>query len=213
MSDTERDAHRQELRDASTHVIVALPYTDGDLTHALGQLEELLLAFIPEDADDDVDVPASLASGLAADALGRLGSWVAAWERDDLAVQPIAPDGRFELVPLLFASLGRTDRHRISAAVAALVEVEDLVTDYTGSTQTAHQLLAQGQRLVALIHLPWDDDVDWLHALLGRGATSRPTERLVLTPDELAAYQRVTERIVATWHGNDPLERFLYRGA
>ena len=37
--------------------------------------------------------------------------------------------------------------------------------------------------------------------------------RLVLTPDELAAYQRVTERIVATWHGNEPLERFLYRGA
>lgn len=213
MSDTQRDAHRQELRDASTHVTVALPYTDGDLTHALGQLEELLLAFIPEDADDDVDVPASLASGLAADALGRLGSWVAAWERDEPAVQPIAPDGRFELVPLLFAPLGRTDRHRISAAVAALVEVEDLVTDYTGSAQAAHELLAQAQRLVALIHLPWDDDVDRLHALLGRGATSRPTERLVLTPDELAAYQRVTERIVATWHGNDPLERFLYRGA
>ena len=29
----------------------------------------------------------------------------------------------------------------------------------------------------------------------------------------LAAYQRVTERILGTWHANDPLERFLYRGA
>ncbi len=64
-----------------------------------------------------------------------------------------------------------------------------------------------------LLHLPWDDDVARLHALLDReDAAVGPTERVVLTPDEHAAYQRVTERFVATWHGNDRLERVLYRG-
>lgn len=38
------------------------------------------------------------------------------------------------------------------------------------------------------------------------------TQRVVLTAAEYGSYQRVTERILATWHDGDPLERFLYRG-
>jgi hypothetical protein len=38
-------------------------------------------------------------------------------------------------------------------------------------------------------------------------------ERVVLTAGEYAVYERVTDRILATWHRGDSLARFLYRGA
>ena len=213
MSPSESDTRPQDLRDASTHVVVTLPHTDGELAHALSQLEELLLLLVPENPEDDVALPPSVVTPHAAAALHLLASYVAETERQEPAVQPIAPDGRFELVPVFFARLGRTHRDQLTAAVVDLVEISDLVADYMGSTDAAQQLLSQAQRLVALLHQPWDDDVARLHALLDReGAAIGPTERVVLTPDELAAYQRVTERILATWHANDPLERLLYRG-
>lgn len=214
MSHNDADGRPQDLRDASTHVVVTLPHTDGELAHALGELEVLLLLLVPEDPEDDVALPASLATPHGAHAVGRLASYVAETERQEPAVQPIAPDGRFELVPLFFARLGRAHRDRLTAAVVDLVDIKDLVADYMDSREEAQQLLSRAQRLVALLHLPWDDDVARLHGLLDREeAPIAPTERVVLTPDELAAYQRVTERILATWHANDPLERVLYRGA
>jgi hypothetical protein len=216
MSDTHHHSiHRQELRDASDHTTVTLPYTDGELARAAGDLEEIVLALVHDDPDAETWVPPALATPDAAQAVGRLASYIGAWERAEPAVQPVAPDGRYELVPLQFMAIGRNDRGRITDAVAHLTDagVEDVISDYAGSRQAGEQLVAAAQRLVALLQLPWDDDVDLLHARLGRGATARPTERVVLTEDEYGAYRRVTERILASWHANDPLERFVYRGA
>jgi hypothetical protein len=216
MSDAHhRSIHRQELRDASAHTTITLPHTDGGLTRAAGDLEEVLLALADDDPDAETWVPPALAMPDAAEAMGRLATFIAAWERADPVVQPIAPGGRVELVPLQFVAIGRNDLGRITDAVAHLAgpDVEEVVSDYAGSRPEGEQLVAAAQRLVALLQLPWDDDVDLLHARLGRGATVRPTEHVVLTEDEYGAYRRVTERILASWHANDPLERYVYRGA
>jgi len=215
--DQQRAARRQQIRNESSHMTVTLPYTDGDVAHVLGQLEEMLLAL--DEWDDDPPLPASLANREVVDAVGRLASFVASVEREPPAVQPVAPDGRFELVPLVFVTLGRKDQARIVAAVDHLAEpghpaVAELIGDRSTSVELT-QRFQRLRRLAALIKLPWDDDVDVLQARLHRGASSvgRPTERVVLTADEQAAYEQVTDRIVATWSGGDPLERYLYRGA
>ena len=36
--------------------------------------------------------------------------------------------------------------------------------------------------------------------------------RVVLSPEEYAAYERVSRRILATWHAGDSLAPFLYDG-
>jgi hypothetical protein len=195
-----RSIHHQELRDAAAHTTVTLPYTDGELARVAGDLEEVLLALLHDDPDVETWVPPALATPDAVKAVGRLASYIAAWERAEPVVQPVAPDGRYELVPLQFMAIGRNNRGRISDAVAHLADpgVEDVISDYAGSRPAGEQLVAAAQRLVALLQLPWDNDVDLLHARLGRGATARPTERVVLTEDEYGAYRRVTERILAS---------------
>lgn len=215
-----RAKHRQQLREESSHVTVVLPL-DGSLPASLGQLEELLLLVDFLDGDGK-PLPAPLAEREAADAVGRLVSYLASFDRtveeDRPIVQPVAPDGRSELVPLCFAPLGREDCARILAAVRALAAtrtagshpgVDEALSDYARSPQAAERLVATAERMGALLELPWDDDVD---VLASRLYPRFEVARVVLTPEEYAAYLRVTERILATWHAGDPLERFLYRG-
>lgn len=124
----DRRVHRQRLRE-SKHVTKVLPDTDGELSRALSDLEEGRLLIAGEELDEVGEGPSSMQP--LADAVGRLASYVAAWERQKPKVQPVAPGGTFELVP----------------------------------------------------------------------------------PALHAAYVRVTERILATWHGDSPLARYmLYRG-
>ena len=215
---TDRDRHRQDLRDQSTQLVLVVPYTEGEVGHALGRLEELLLAL--GDVDDEEPLPAPFANREAADALGRLASFVAGLERDHPPTQPLAPDGRYELVPLLFVPLGRLDRARIVAAATQLVDagaakrgpLHELVAEFAGDGNEAATLLDIARRLMALLEMPWDTDTDLLNARLGRLGVNGPTERIVLTAGELEAYQRVTQRILAAWHANDPLQRFIYAG-
>lgn len=106
-----RAEHRQRTRDESPHVLVALP-ADGGLARATADVEEVLLAVELAVRCDDEPLPAPLAEREAADAVGRLASFVAsnarAVEEDRPLVQPIAPDGQFELVPLCIASPAET---------------------------------------------------------------------------------------------------------
>lgn len=218
-STPDRDAHRQALRDQADHLLVVLPYDDGDVGHVLGQLEELLLAVGDTDLDGQ-PLPAPFAGREACDAVGRLASYVAAMQGDDPPTQPLGADGRHELVPLLFVILGRQDRAHILGAVTQLAAATSTgrgqlyeLLDWSGDDQAhAVAVVATAQRLAALLETPSDDDTDVLNARLGRLCLNGPTERIVLNAGELAAYERVTDRILATWHGNDPLERFVYRG-
>jgi hypothetical protein len=169
-------------------------------------------------------LPDPLAERQASDAVGRLASFMSNVERDPPAVQPVAPDGRFELVPLVFITLGRNDQARILGAIDNIAAatpgrghpaIDGFLNDYAGTAAATTEMLERLRRLATLIQLPWDDDVDTLQATLHRGAASigRPIERIVLTAEEHAAYERVTDRILSAWSGDDALERFVYRGA
>lgn len=56
---------------------MVLPSGDGELTPALGDLEEVMLLVDLTQVDEDKPLPAPLAEREAADAVGRLTSYVA----------------------------------------------------------------------------------------------------------------------------------------
>jgi hypothetical protein len=210
MMDPEAADRRQHRRKAADKKLVVVPDSDGEVSVAIGDLEELLLQL-----DGVEDLPAAL-SREACDAVGRLAAWIASWERDPTKVQPVAPDGRFELIALGFAAVDRSDLELIWAAVAELVRedtrpavVQEALEDRPayGREPTSIETF---QRLVAMFELDWDHDVD---VLAQRLAPARaPGVRVVLEPGEYEAYKRVTGRILTAWHGDHPLMHYLYRG-
>lgn len=219
-----RAERRQQDRDNSPEVLVALPDSDGELARALGGLEELLLLLDLVDVDTQ-PLPPPLADRHAAEAVGKLASYVAgvdrAGESERTSAQPVAPDGRYELVALYFARLGRDDHASIIGAIRQLATtrtsashpaLDEALSDYAGDPEGAERLVAQAERVAALLELVWDDDVDMLCDRLGPDATGVGSGRVVLTAEEYGAYLRVTERILASWHAGDPMERFVYRG-
>jgi len=96
--------------------LVAIPDTDGELSLWLDRLEELLLTLSPLPGDpDDWEPPAPpLGDSTALAALQRLSTAVHDVERTDPPAL-IAPDGRFELVPLRFVVVDASDIARGSA--------------------------------------------------------------------------------------------------
>ena len=71
-----RRVRRQRFRDESTHVVKVLPDTDGELSRALSELEEIRLLIAGEEVDEVGESPSVMQP--LADAVGRLASYVAA---------------------------------------------------------------------------------------------------------------------------------------
>jgi len=245
--------------------LVAVPDSDGELTHDLGRLEEVLLQLQPYEPDDD---PAPL--GLGADALAALqrilGAILAA-ERNPTA-KLLASGGTFELIPLRFVDLDDGDLGAVGEAVAALglallpggdEFAEDVLREFVDDRRKEQpgDLVASFARAHGVIDLAPDDDTRLLAAKVaagcprcnGRGWSplAKPLDqrlaesevtgiplselspswmkapcpdcegsgkvaRVVLTVEEERAYKRLTDRVLAMFHLNDPLARFLYRG-
>lgn len=192
---------------------VAIPDTQGEIQGALSNLEELL-AVAGSDADYPDDTP--LVSDAARNAVARLWAAVHAAEEGSPA-QPVAPDGRYELVPVAWAQVEAADLtqlgltvHDIGRAWAAKIDdpVVDVLEDVAGRrSRKPEDLIAEAARLHGLLSLPWDDTVSTLHAALPPGAG-----RVVLDEAAHAAYQRLVDRVLAIWHVGDDLAPFLYRG-
>jgi hypothetical protein len=193
--------------------LAAVPDTDEELLYILGRLEEVLLALVPVEPDDE---PAPI--GLGADALEavqNIRSAVAAAERGP-TVQLIASGGNFELIPVRFVELDDGELAAVGEAVAALglallpggaEMAADVLAGFADDAAKPADLVADFARAHGLVDLAADDDTRALADRLPRENT-----RVVLTPSEEAAYQRLTERALAMFHLNDPLARFLYRG-
>ena len=218
-----RSERRQAARGASANILIVLPHTDGDLAAALADVEEVLL--LAELAEDQESLPVALGERRAADAVGRLAASLRRAERPgedaEPAVQPLAPDGRFELVPLHLLRLSRDELAAIAAGVEALLSsrttdshpaLDEALSDYAGGRQAAEALLMRAERALALLTTGWDDDADRLAERLEAQADGSTPARVVLTVDEHTAYLRLTDRFLATWASGDPLERFIYRG-
>ena len=211
------ELHR--LREHADRRVAAIPDTEGDVQAALGRLEELLslvAAWLEEEADRDGAGGSGLAVGPSREAVRRLGTAVRAAEAAAPA-QPVAPDGRYQLVPLAWAIVERADLVQLGLAAQALGQawalrhdelVADALAEMAGTDgRTPEDLVAEAARLQGLLSLAWDDDVSQLARALPAGAG-----RVVLTEATHGAYQRVVDRILAIWHAGDPLAPFLYRG-
>ncbi|MDP9388688.1 MAG: hypothetical protein M3Q48_12445 [Actinomycetota bacterium] len=198
--------------------LVAVPDTDGELLALLGVLEQVLTSLGPfdDDPEDWRQLASPLGDCLALDALRQVISELAAAERSP-APQPVAPDGHFELVPLRFLTLDAADLVVIGEAVAALGRatlpgvdefVAEVLAEYASDRrQRPAELVAGAARAHGLLDLCANADTVLLAERLARGS-----DPVVLTPPELAAYERLTERVLAMFHAGDPLARFLYRG-
>lgn len=217
----------------SAYLIVA-PYTDGEIDAVLGRLEELLLQIRGWEQDEppEIPLPTPLAGGAVLDALNDLQGHLGGFDRRPPTATLAAPDGRFELVPLLVVELAEPSRLRLIRGLGQVVAagdpagrpepglslVREVLDDFDitlgdlprGDDPVKAEVLADARRLTALLELPVDADVHRLHQLLPRPQT---VIRQVLSPADHAAYERVTGRILRAWHRNDALQRYLYRGA
>lgn len=196
--------------------LVAVPDTDGELVALLGVLEEILISLGPLE-HEDWHAPASpLGDGRALEALWRAICRLVEAERWP-APQPLAPDGRFELVPVRFLTLDGSDLAVMAQAIAALGQatlpganefVADVLAEHAArGRQRPGELVAGAAQAHGLLDLAADVDTVLLARRLA--GASGP---VVLTPPELAAYERLTKRVLAMFHPGDPLAPFLYRG-
>jgi hypothetical protein len=131
------------------------------------------------------------------------------------AAQPIATDGRFELIPVRFVDLDPEDLAAVSEALAVLglaanghgdeLVIGVLEESAQATGQPAMALVAGAARAHGLLDLAPDADTELLAERLQTG-------RVLLAPAEQSAYERLTERVLGMFHTGDPLARYLYRG-
>ena len=193
--------------------LVVVPDTGGELAFVLGRLEEVLLALQPFEAED-----APAPADLGREALVAVeGLVMAVLEAERLpAVELVAPDGEFRLVPLRLVQLGEQQLVVAATALAAVGRallpggdawVAEVLSDMRRDGEDVSELVASAARGHGLLDLAEDDDTRLLAGLLaGREGL------LVLDVTAYGAYRRVTERALAVFHLNDPLARFVYRG-
>jgi hypothetical protein len=193
--------------------LVALPDTDGELVFLLGRLEEVLLALAPIDADDEA--PADALGPVALQAAQNIRAGVLAAERRATA-QLFAAGGTFELVPVRVVDLDESDLAALGAAVAAFGSAllpagdgftAEVLAGFAHDRAQPAQLVAGFARAHGLLDMAADGDTLSLAA-----RTAGAAGAVVLSAAGEAAYERLTDRALAVFHGNDPLARFLYRG-
>ena len=208
------DAMVDRLRAHAETRLVAIPDTEGEVMAALGRLDELLGAVAAW--EEEPGGAGHLAARPSWEAVRRLVSAVVSAEGKPPA-QPVAADGRYELVPLAWAIVERADLVQLGLATQALgrrwalghddAVVEALVEAAGNDGAKPEDRIAEAARLHGLLSLPWDNDVSLLARVLPAGAG-----RVVLDEATGAAYQRVVDRILGIWHAGDPLAPYLYRG-
>jgi hypothetical protein len=204
-----------------------IPDLDDELSHALYQVEELLLtlAVWEEDAADPVTLPAPLAHRATLDALNRVQAVInptqSRTDRPTPGGRIVGPDGHYEHRPLRLVRLDPTDVDVLGAAAALLGR--ELATEPHGELADAMaagaeaatvygpaprpvQLVEALARAHGLLDLAPTGDTAHLAELLKAAGDSD----LVLTPLGEAAYVRTADRFNAMWALNSGLDRFLY---
>jgi len=195
---------------------IALPDTQGEVVFELDRLEELLLMLGGWEEEDHLDLPDPVGSRVALEAVQRVSSAVHAAERAG-AAQPIAPDGRFELVPITWVEVSDDDLADLAALCQlfgrALIGAGDEIVGEALSEVakqaklTSEAMVSRFAQLHGLLDLDTHEDVAVLAHRLPAGA-----DRVVLDDRELAAYHHIIGQVEGLWHLEDPLAKYLYRG-
>jgi hypothetical protein len=206
---------------------ILLPDLDNDLTAALTHVEELFLTFAAwEEEDPELALPAPLAGDVALEAVRRLWGQVAPSQgrravEAGLTGRQLAPDGRYEHVPLRAVDVEQADVEILAAAARALGDPRavDAVRDaaeqvaaafsspMSGPYRTGAELVARVAQLAGVLDLA---DTEQARLLRERLAAADPAVDMVFTRAEEAAYQATAGRINAMWALGDPIERFRY---
>lgn len=212
------------------------------------QAEDVLMWLRNSEADADPGeerwlLPEPIADGRADEALGRVLDDLR--EYLDVVQYPppengtgrprlLAPDGRYEHLPLRAVRLDPADLHLLAGAVAVinqalspaadkqeadedqcLVDLLELLSCMEPDSAlwpaiprrlTPSELLRPLARLVAVLDLAPDRDTQMLTDAL----RAHPEEDLVLTAAQESAYQRVAGRINLLLADADPVSRYLY---
>lgn len=195
-----------------------VPDLGDELLHALGQIEELLLTLTIWEQEDDVHLPEPFARGSALAALNEVQDAVrptqSRHEREPVPGRLLAPDGRYEHLPLRFVRIPTAHLQILeyAARVLALSVTHDDFAEALAQHAEANrvsgvELAGWLSRAVSVLGLAWDDDV----RTLWRAVTVHPsTGDIVLDDGEEAAYKRVAGRINTLWSYGSGIDRFRF---
>ncbi|HWL44581.1 MAG TPA: hypothetical protein VNQ73_16695 [Ilumatobacter sp.] len=194
------------MRDRRTLIV---PHLDGDVLHETAPVEELLLWLRPDAADDAAALDPDGLFAAGAEAIGVLRSALAR----AVPIGLYAPDGRWEHVEVQVFDVPAAAVDDYAAAVASLTDARgglaDDLEEYArsvGTTSTA--LVGTADRFRALTAVGFGSERRVLAAPLRRAVQGG--ERVALTEAENASFLRLCEGLVAAWHENDSLTRWMY---
>lgn len=193
---------------------VLVPDLEHDLAQRFRGLEEFLLVFAGAEPDDFDGVPEPIAGDTALEAVRRLWQSIKPSQHDDRGHggRLLAPDGRYEHIPLAPVELQVEDVAILGATARALAGASSDLREAMVSTaglgdwaSTPTQLVEGAARLHGMLDLELTGDartlIPKLHALAEGD--------VVLTVEEEDAYRRTADRINAMWTGSG-LDRWAY---
>lgn len=195
-----------------------VPDLGDELLHALVQVEELLLSLAIWEDEDGAELPEPFAGKVALAALEAVGDAVRPTQSHDegspVPGRLLAPDGRYEHLPLRFV--------RIPAAHLAVLEhaaqllADPLAYDDLGDALAQHaeanrvraaELAGSLSRTVSVLGMAWDNDV---RTLWGAIVTQPSTADVVLSAAEEQAYCRVAGRVNRLWSYGSGIDHFRF---
>lgn len=200
-----------------------IPDLDTELTTALTHIEEMLLIIAAWEHDEPgIPWPEPIVGGRALAAVRRLWDAVAPTQGHRTAARHagriLAPDGRYEHIPLRLAAIHPADTATLTEAVAAFTSPDgpDHVRQALehgaeiaygdDSDQACTRLLYTTGRLARLLGMPSDHDGELLAALIAAAAG----RDIVLSPDGEQAYRRYAARANGAWQAGDKIHQWEY---
>jgi hypothetical protein len=176
--------------------------------YVLGRLEELLLTLALWE-DEGAQLPDPIAGRAALDALDNVYDAVRPTQSEDEA-NPVpgrllAPDGRYEHMPVRFVRIAGEDLSTLSHAAQVLLTAAGESAGAIDQHARAHgvhrtELVGSVSRLISVVGLVWDEDV----RLLWSAVEPHAGRDVALSADQEQAYQRIAGRINRLWSYGHP---------
>ncbi|WP_157255078.1 hypothetical protein [Nonomuraea typhae] len=201
---------------------VLVPDLDDEITHAMNELEELLLTFAVWEEHGEIEpgeLPAPLSGRQALAVLHRLWDAVAPTQgqkavQAGLTGRQLASDGRYEYLPVRLVDVDPADVVALAELARLLGDphAPDVVRDglENGRAQMpAGELVMRTAQLAGLLDLADSPEGELLRERL---ALAGPADDVVFTVEEEAAYKTLVTRTNAMWALGSPVERFRYDG-
>lgn len=216
-----------------TGLALLVPDVDDDgVREALVHAEERLLIPIAQDDEDNTAepwrLPEPLADDQALEALTRIAAAIADASHQHRGGRLLAPDGRYELMPLWPVTIDSADLAALQAATDQLaraarprLQPEDRDTlgdlaeilNWFPDDDEVHDVVQDLTRAVAVLSLAPDADTA---ALAERIAAVPAGTDVVLDQTSADAYARYANRVTAAWAAGDfhtaAMTRFEMRG-